>query len=110
MGEPERQRQPRGRRVEVEIADVSQEEVREGEREAPEESCGATQPQPTQKSEHCHGGEPDVEEGQALHHRVGWGAKDSEGQKVERVEQAGLIVSDERGTAVEMWIPQWDGA
>jgi hypothetical protein len=106
VGQPQEQRQPGRRGVEVQVADVGHEQIGEGEGDAPCQRGGPAQTQPAGQGEQTGAGHPHMEDDQRLHHGVGGLADEGEGQEVDRVEDAGLVVGDEGGAAVEMGIPQ----
>ena len=110
MGQQQEQRQPCGRGVEVQVANVSDEQVGESKGYPAKQHGGPTQPQPSRQKEHVRPRQPDVKDSKPLHHSVGRFAEQSKGEQVDRVKDTGLVVGDEGRAAIKVGVPEGNDA
>ena len=106
MGQEQEERQPGRRRVEIQVADVGDEQVGEGKGDPAHERSRPAQAQSSRQREHARTSQPDVEDDERLHHAVGRLTEEGEGEQVGRVEDARLVVGDERDAAMEVGVPE----
>ena len=89
---------------------MGHEQIRESEGHRTQQRRRPAQTQSPRQTEQTCTCQPDVENDQRLHHNIGRLAKEGKGQQVDRVENARLIVGDERSPAVEVGVPERDDA
>ena len=89
---------------------MDHEQIGESEGHPTQQRRRPAQTQSPRQTEQTSASQPDVEDGQRLHHNIGRLAKEGKGQQVDRVEDARLIVGDERSSAVEVGVPERDDA